>query len=173
MIFERHLLFVARVVIGLLFAGLLLNLTGCQLGSEAIELLPVSGEVRIDGKPLTGAKVVFVPRNKELGNRFAMSYAVTDDQGKFTLKLSDDRKGAYQGWHYVLISKRKVDAEAAAGDPDSEDFLVTEVDLSRFVNDELDDVPMYYNSQTELTFEVRPGNQNAKFELSSIDPLLK
>lgn len=151
---------------------------GCTLpNSSTVQLVPVTGEVLMDGKPLADAKVLFIPQNKDLGVRFAMSHAVTDENGKFMLQLPDERPGAYVGWHHVLISK--VANKPEVGLPGTQVLAVgdSEFDL---INRDLfgtsqDLVPRYYNAETELVFEVMPGrkHQTAKFELSSVDPLLK
>lgn len=143
---------------------------GCQfLDPDPVQLLPVGGIVILDGQPLADAKVLFVPQDKDLGHRFATSYAITDDNGRFELRLSDNRSGAYAGWHYVLVSKPKEGSRTPTIEP-----ISTELDLDEFIDDHHDVVPRYYNVETELKFEVVPGRINrAEFELSSVDPLLK
>jgi hypothetical protein len=76
--------------------GLLVATTGCGGGGPSIA--PVSGTVRLDGKPLAGASVVFEP---QVGK---VSRAFTDDQGRFELVYLRDIKGALVGRHTVRIT---------------------------------------------------------------------
>ena len=170
-----------------MLATVLLTCSGCPFDNgNVVELLPVSGEVLMDGKPFPGAKVLFIPQNKELGSRFAMSYAITDSDGKFTLRISDENMGAFAGTHYVMISKPLKEGKLVEGNSDEGNlgenkkdsvfdfgYLESGLDVDETIKTNSDQVPVYYNYQTELTFEVSPGQENVTFELSSIDPLLK
>ena len=77
---------------------------GCP--EKAFPVAPVSGTVTINNKPVAGAKVRFQPvaagGSIEAGGG---SYATTDDQGRFTLKLMiGDGEGAVVGEHRVFIT---------------------------------------------------------------------
>ena len=78
----------------LLIAGII----GCSRG---IELIPVSGEVQLNGKPLADCSVTFSP---VAGGPAASG--VTDMQGCFQLS-SANRSGAVPGEHRVTIAKKK------------------------------------------------------------------
>ncbi len=73
-----------RLALGLLVAALLCSLCGCKPARPAI--VPVSGTVTINSQPLGKAMVTFVPLAEGLDANFSAT-AVTDDQGKFTLRL--------------------------------------------------------------------------------------
>lgn len=81
-------------------APLLLTLAtlqiGCNDGRPA--RVPVSGQVLIDGQPLTHGHVQFVPQ----GTR--ASAGVLDKEGRFTLRCFDKSDGAVRGSHTVVIS---------------------------------------------------------------------
>ena len=79
-----------------LFAILLAGLLGC---SREMELLPVSGQVTLDGKPVEGAAVSFRPA---AGGPPAT--AVTDADGRYTLETAN-RPGAVPGEHKVAVTK--------------------------------------------------------------------
>src|SRR5262245_8916843 len=82
--------------------------TGCQRN-----VVPVSGRVTLNGKPLAGAVVTFQPQTGRDSAQPATSGSAgrTDAQGRFTLRLvAPDRPGAAPGEHTVTIS-------TAAGDP--------------------------------------------------------
>jgi hypothetical protein len=127
----------------------LVLLAGC--GNKEGPFAPVSGVVLLNGKPLADASVSFTPVVTEQTAYGPGSHAITDAQGRFTLKVSSaNRTGALVGKHTVRISL----GDAPKGDPGGA-HLTKEL------------LPPRYNSKSELTFEVLPdGTQEAKFELT-------
>ncbi|MGB9689601.1 carboxypeptidase-like regulatory domain-containing protein [Thermogutta sp.] len=67
---------------------------------------PVSGTVTLDGQPVDGATVVFVPT----GTPAYGAYAVTDAKGHFTLKSSETVSGAVPGKYLVQVTKLVTDS---------------------------------------------------------------
>ncbi len=121
-----------------------LTAVGCDSGQD---IASVEGVVTMDGKPLPRATVQFIP---EVGGRPAL--ARTDKDGKYVLNFSGGRKGAIPGKNKVQITTLAdpfLDAEGNnLGSPET--------------------VPMEYNRQTKLSFEVVDGKKNvANFELKS------
>jgi hypothetical protein len=84
----------------------LLIAMGCTGNSSTV---PVQGVVRLDGQPLSGASVQFVP---ESTGRDAT--ATTDEQGRFVLSTIDPRDGALPGAYKVVITPGSPRAEAPA-----------------------------------------------------------
>lgn len=81
----------------------LLCLAGCnQKNPNLPAQYPVSGTVTLDGKPLTGAGVMFLPRGDTRGTG---AMGTTDDAGKYTLKTDFGGPGAPEGEFAVTISK--------------------------------------------------------------------
>lgn len=76
-----------------------LALVGCGSG---VTLLPVSGTVTLDDKPVAGAAVLFQPA---AGG--PASSAVTDAEGRYTLETAS-RQGAVPGEHKVTVTKKVV-----------------------------------------------------------------
>jgi len=79
-----------------------LLLTGCETS-----VVPVSGRVTLDGKPLAGAVVTFQPRadGPASGAPAAGSVGRTDEDGRYTLHvIKPDQPGAAVGEHTVTIS---------------------------------------------------------------------
>jgi hypothetical protein len=134
-----RLLRAATVTAGVVVTPLLLA-TGCGPGGP--EVAPVTGTVTLDGHPLDGALVEFTPR---AGGR--PSYGRTDDEGRYTLRYTDDRKGALPGEHTVRITT----------------YLRSNPDDGVIGRPEL--VPARYNTKSELTRTVEPKKNVLDFEL--------
>lgn len=89
-----------KKIAGVLALGCVLPLVvGC---GEKIEVVEVSGTVKVNGKPLDMIHVEFWPDN---GPR---SWGVTDANGKFTLTLDteDSPPGAVPGVHKVMLKDK-------------------------------------------------------------------
>ncbi len=130
-----------------LAAFVLVPAGGCGGGG----LAPVSGHVTLDGQPLAGALVTFLPvaaaGTADAAGPGAM--AVTGPDGAFRLHtLGVDRPGAVPGAHRVRVSTRDADAGDGPAKPER--------------------VPARYNRDTTLTFDVPPaGTPAADFDLKS------
>jgi hypothetical protein len=121
---------------------LLISLIGCQRGPQ---LAPVSGTVKLDGKPLGLAEVTFQPEDHRRA-----SHGIADANGHYVLRYNREEMGALVGPHSVQIRS------------------ATEVSLpnGKFeLRPQL--VPPRYNSQTELHREVKPGQNEFDFDLST------
>lgn len=121
---------------------LLIGLTvGC--GSEGPEVFPVHGTVRLNGQPLSDARVLFTPVS---GGR--PSAAITDLSGEYSLVYTDDLPGALPGEHLVSISTFR------RGDPDQN------------IPPSPEQVPARYNVQSELRQQVSPDSETFDFDLT-------
>ncbi len=121
MTFRRRQLF-------FVFPTLSLLLTGCG-DSDRPGLAPASGIVRLDGEPVEGASVTFVPVT---GGR--PGSGTTDSAGRYSIKTYEDAPGGIVGEHKVSVTKMsgpglyvmQGDAPAAApaaGEDDGSDSL--------------------------------------------------
>jgi hypothetical protein len=117
--------------------GLLLMI-GCGGGGDRPTLGRVHGRVTMDGEPLAKAGIAFQP--KEKGRE---SFARTDAKGEYELTYLGEVKGAGIGENSVRITTQK------SNDPKTET------------------VPAKYNKQTTLRFEVKAGDNEANFDLTS------
>jgi hypothetical protein len=133
-----------------LLVVLLPPLAGC--GSDPYKVAPVSGTVSVNGKPLANASVTFAPvavaGTMEPG---PSSAGTTDANGRYTLALiGKSGKGAVVGKHKVRISIRE-DADPSNDDPVK-----------------VQQLPMKYNAQTTLEFDVPAGGtEKADFALKT------
>ena len=91
-----------RTLCGLVLAGVALALTiGCtEPGVERPETFAVTGIVTLDGNPVEGATVTFVPA---AGDRSAAG--MTDASGKYALTTFEGGDGAGPGEYGVKIEK--------------------------------------------------------------------
>lgn len=125
-------------------------------GCGGRNVAPVSGRVTLDGKPVAGVHVGFQPiavgKDQNAGGG---SYAITDADGRFTLRLVEgDSPGAIVGKHRVEITTRTeannaTDLRVKAADPKAV-------------------IPAKYNRNSALTFDVPAGGtDSADFALTS------
>jgi len=114
-------------------------------GSGRPELGDVSGVIKLDGAPLPGANVTFQPvaaEGPEGESHISASVGTTDTEGRYALTYVQDVAGAAVGPHKVMIN---------AALPNGRERI-----------------PMRYNADTELTFDVKSGsNDDADFDLKS------
>lgn len=73
-------------------------LAGSGCGGSGSTVVPVSGVVRLDGKPLSAGRVTFWPDS----GRSASGWI--DDDGRFVLGTFSERDGATVGHHRVTVT---------------------------------------------------------------------
>jgi hypothetical protein len=134
-------------------AGLLVCVVGCG-GSQVV---PVSGRVTLDDKPVANGTVVFQPISEE-PNPGPGSHGKTDAEGKFTLELTTGKKaGALLGLHKVVITAYEGEDEVPSSGPDM-------VFRKRILPDPA-------NGSDRVTFEVpQGGTTEANFDFRSLNP---
>jgi len=118
-------------------------LAGC--GGTRSDLAKVTGQVKLDGQPLAGAQVQFVP----LGGKGVVSLGRTDDQGRYEQSASRSADGAAVGVNQVKITTYESEDNGGKLSPVPER------------------VPTKYNTTTELTITVKAGSNQFDFDLKS------
>lgn len=130
----------------LLFAAAFVLSAGC--GNSKYDLVTVTGTITMDGKPLEGASVKFQPKGGG-----AMSFGKTDAQGRYQLETIHGDPGAMVATHKVSVFK-----SSGSVDTSTEEVQPQVKQL----------IPERYNYKSELTYEVKPGNNDAvDFTLTS------
>ncbi|QDT40187.1 Bacterial Ig-like domain (group 1) [Gimesia alba] len=78
--------------------------TGCGGSASEVpdELIPVTGTVKLDGKPTANITVVFNPGKKTAGTG---GYGVTDSEGKYSVTHRSNKPGIEPGEYIVTFSK--------------------------------------------------------------------
>lgn len=128
-----------------LIAGMI-AISGCGKPSVEIpKLAEVSGTVTMDGKPLQGAAVTFVPQSDALA-----STAQTDGGGRYELV-------------YALPGTTKIVKGAALG------THTVRIDMlpDPMAQVEVASLPARYNIESTLTAEVAEGSNTFDFPLTS------
>ncbi len=147
---------------------LLSTMWGCGGGVELPELGTVEGTITLDGSPLAGAVVEFVPDD---GGR--SSSAATDKAGHYSLRYSAEAAGAVLGKHNVLVIGREGEDEDVVDEgPEIPDEYGDDLGESESSGDlPLPLVPARYGAGEEessaLTFDVKAGTNKADFKLTS------
>lgn len=103
----------------------------------------VSGQVTLDGKPLSDIAVRF----EDEGGSAAI--ARTDPSGHYELQYTVDQMGAPVGKHKVTI------------------FTPAPISEGTGERAKAEIVPAKYNAKSTLTQEIKPGKQTCNFELTS------
>ena len=153
---------------------------GCS--TSEYSFAPVSGKILLDESPLVGASVVFAPiGSTEHPEPGPVSSGITDDQGNFTLVATNGQKGAVIGPHRVgirmpedseLAGQNKVDevmSKARANGTLHELTPDRIEEIRQSAINEVFQLPEIYNDESQLRFEVKSNQNEAKFELTS-DP---
>ena len=131
----------------------LVMISGCGPQSDLPDLGTVTGVVTMDGEPLAGVSVKFVP----VGGR--TSSATTDGSGRYELTYTREVKGAEVGEHTVYITSQGSEGggnpneETGGGGGAVEVFTGT--------------IPEKYNEKTELKATVTAGSNTCDFPLES------
>jgi hypothetical protein len=76
-------------------------LAGCAKSNEP-HFVPVSGAVTLDGMPVHGARIEFIP-DTEKGTDGPASFAELDEAGDYVLESVGGKQGAIVGHHKVTI----------------------------------------------------------------------
>jgi hypothetical protein len=89
-------------LVGCLLAIGMLAAIGCgSRGSHLPKTVPASGTVTLDGKPVDGAQVIFVPA----GEGATGAFGTTNASGHFSLRSYEEKDGAIPGSYKVQVSK--------------------------------------------------------------------
>lgn len=130
------------MVLGCLVAAVLV-LSGCG-GNQ--NLAVVTGRVTLNGQPLPKAFVTFVPQD----GKGAPAFGKTDADGRYQMMFSDTQTGAWVGKNLVRIS---------TADAISPEKTIPE------------QVPVIYNTKSDLIRTVEQGKNQFDFDLKSDGPI--
>lgn len=89
------------LVSGTIALSVLAGCGGDKRGADAPKLVPVTGTLTLDGKPLGSALVTFIPSGSTRGRGAS---GATDENGRFELS-EEGNKGAPAGQYRVVCNK--------------------------------------------------------------------
>lgn len=140
-----------------LLAAFVLVATWVGCGNNP-KFVPVSGVVKLDGKPYGKAAVSFQPKGTpDNPNPGRGSSAYTDENGRFVL-FSDENDGAVIGKHLVRITTRGREMEGPSPEGGSPDGAP--------VSRPIEPIPAEWHSESQKEFEVPPkGTDQANFDI--------
>lgn len=177
---------ISILAIGILCVGLI---SGCGSG-DGYRLARVSGVVKVDGKPVKGLRVSFEPiGGADRPYPGPESIGITDEEGRFKLATFNEgsKIGAVVGNCRVRIFT--LPASQTAGDKDISNDRANDYDPIaeiKFLKGQIKSanakktkaaasvssdslmIPLRYNDQTTLTFDVPEGGTDAaNFDITS------
>ncbi len=126
--------------------------SGCSGGGPPpLDVFPVTGSVRLDGEPIGGVSVTFIPESGVAGG---VGSAVSDDAGQFSMKSGENLDGVPAGEYRVLFMKMTL----PDGSPIPEGAMAADVGAENRL-------PRIYNDleNTSIKAVVEAG-ENAPFE---------
>lgn len=140
----------------------LATMTGCSEDADyysRVNLVDVSGVIKLDGQPVSGAVVVFEDLKSGL-----QSYAKTDSSGEFQLRFDSKKHGVIPGEKRVIVSTTlKIPGLDAEGDEGEEE---PEGESKR--KKSKDGIPKAYRGKkTVLRASVGDSDATMNFDLKS------
>jgi hypothetical protein len=128
----------------------ILFITGC--GRSLGEHNAIRGAVTCDGRPLVLGSITFVPIDGMRGN-------VSGGEIKDGRYLLTSKNGPASGWQRVEIRASKKTGRKVP-DPAYVQHDVT-------MDEQVEAIPVEFNSDSKLKFEVKPGENTADFDVRS------
>jgi hypothetical protein len=130
-----------------------LTAAGC---SKSGKVVPVSGTVKLNGRPYKNAVVSFQPMgNQDNPNPGRGSAAITDENGHYSLVYDGEKPGALVGKHRVRIATNLGALKSAEWTGPGED--PGPVDPRQIP----DPIPFEWNEKSDKTFDVPAGGTDA------------
>ena len=145
-------------------AAMSIFLSGC--GKPGIGAIPVSGSVTVNGKPMEGVLVQFMPESP--GGRAASG--TTNAEGVFNLTTEEYRDGAIPGMYKVAVTKREMEDDGLSNitvdpnDPASMDAIYSQAN-TRTQTKSFNVIADKWGSTStsNLSAEVVKGQDNSSF----------
>ena len=135
---------------------------GCQGGASLSGLVPCDGVVTLDGNPIEGVTIMFIPRDSGTQRD---AHAMTDVAGKFKMTTLKENDGVMPGTYSVTITKYEQSGQLVATgetDPETGKPIMFETSVNR--------LSAVYENRTKSPLEItvpKGGTKTATFELTS------
>jgi hypothetical protein len=138
-----------RLLVGAFLGLALLLAAGC--GSRSGNRLAVSGTVTLDGQPVDGGAIVFLPQGDGASDRPKTGAGI--EAGRYAIPVE---KGPLPGMYRVEIRWPKPTGKQIPSD-----------DPPNLMDETRQVIPDKYNSRSKLSCDVQPGKNNFDFPLTS------
>lgn len=144
---------------------------GCSKGSQRPKTYPVTGTVTLNGKPVEGATVTFVPKEPATGTPPPQAAsAVTDANGRYAIGTFATGDGAIPGEYLVKVTKYRVpqaQQPQAGEDPQSEMQAFLQYQAGQQQAKPLNELPARYENEktSGLFVTVQPGENKFDIDL--------
>jgi len=145
--------------------GFLSVAVGCGPKGRTLRVEYVEGVVTLDGQPVAGAMISFIPKNE--GGKEETASGYSDERGvyKLTSMNGNPERGAVEGEYIVTVSKIEIVS------PSTEGMSYEEVAASpeRFQSTQTQLLPVIYQNRnnTPLSATVNRGRNKIDLELLS------
>lgn len=157
----------------------------CSGNASIKGLVPCQGTITLDGKPLSDAKISFVPMAKTSTGRSAVG--MSDSTGKFEVSTAVGNKGVFSGEYTVIVAKytyateedRIVDMDRQRNGTNSVKFITEDDGMKAIrtingkeypdnVNMQSSVPPKYTDAQTSDLKIMIPASGNKKIRLDLV-----
>ncbi|MEM9940545.1 MAG: hypothetical protein AAF939_03070 [Planctomycetota bacterium] len=137
----------------------------------------VQGVVKLDGRPVNQAKVVFLPtRFRNRNNTLPICFGITNGDGQFTLTTASGEKEIPAAKYRILICRKKLekDAEGSRLYPWTTGLMPQSAAGVANIEHSDETIPSIYNLESRLDYLIQPSPKIVRpvFDLSSVDKLL-
>lgn len=135
---------------------------GCGGGSKVKveKLVPASGIVQLDGRPTPGIRLSFQPVSGT--NAVGGYWAMTDDEGKFTVMHLSKKEGLPPGKYEVLLSRRVKPDGTPLGENESPTMVQSRESISKMFSD-----PAMAGLHNRVDVSEN-GNNSIEFKVTSV-----
>lgn len=150
------------LLLAIVVGGFGVMLSGC--GDGRPERVTVCGQVLIDGKPLAGGNIKFVPQ----GARPSMG--AIDEEGHFTLTCFDGEDGAIPGRHRIEVVSNELLSQTAVRwytPKKYASFLTSGVEVEVTVPTDSLVINLSWNGGKPFVEKVNTGSEKRGFDMQS------
>mgnify|MGYP001260950206 CR=1 FL=1 len=148
-------------------------MTGCSNQPSKPKTYPVTGTVTLNGKPVEGATVTFVPKDPNAGDpKPRAATAITDANGRYAIGTFATGDGAIPGEYLVKVTKYRVpnqQQQAAREDAESEmqAYLQYQQAPQQVKTGPQNELPAKYENEktSGLFITVQPGQNTFNIDL--------
>jgi hypothetical protein len=147
----------------LLRTSFLLICAGCGSSAgmtdySALKLVPVSGRVTLDGKPMSSVTVIFESDNG------TWSSGSTDEDGRYRMQFNSEVEGVVPGRKIVRVYQRTNSGDSDKDSPSDSGPSEATKESSQRTADLLRVLP-HYGRRSKLTADVHAETRELNFEL--------